>query len=67
MPGMNWNPKSLEGNEVHINSIWREHVKKEDIGKESKDVFTVNPFPSIDMNNGLGCRGECRPRPPTAW
>merc|ERR1711998_83149 len=55
-PGMNWEPKALEGNEVHINSIWREHVTKEGHGRVQKDKFTLNPMPSLDLNNGLGCR-----------
>ena len=64
MPAMNWNAKDTS--EIAINQIYSEHVEKEKKFTNLKTKYTANPFPSIDMNNGLGCRGARPPSPAPA-
>mmetsp|Transcript_41323 Transcript_41323/g.130322 ORF Transcript_41323/g.130322 Transcript_41323/m.130322 type:complete len:157 (+) Transcript_41323:78-548(+) len=44
--------------QVGKNEIWTEHVRKEMAIAASgcKKKYTSNPFPSLEMNNGLGTR-----------
>eukprot|EP00965_Chrysotila_dentata_P150792 4982370-Pleurochrysis_carterae.AAC.7 len=53
---MNWNGK--DANEVALNAIWAEHVDKEKQYMQPKTKFTCNPMSSVEMNNGLGSRGD---------
>lgn len=51
---MNWNARDTT--EISLNCIWTEHVEKERKYVKPKTTYTCNPFPSIEMNNGLGMR-----------
>ena len=48
--------KAKDTTEIAINSIYTEHCEKERKYTKPKTVYTCNPFPSIEMNNGLGMR-----------
>eukprot|EP01012_Entosiphon_sulcatum_P056924 TRINITY_DN80640_c0_g1_i1.p1 TRINITY_DN80640_c0_g1~~TRINITY_DN80640_c0_g1_i1.p1 ORF type:complete len:194 (+),score=28.61 TRINITY_DN80640_c0_g1_i1:27-584(+) len=38
---MNW--KNKEGNEVHRQTIWAEHIRKERMHRADKETFSINP------------------------
>ena len=48
--------KAKDTTEIAINSIYTEHCEKERKYTKPKTIYTCNPFPSIEMNNGLGMR-----------
>ena len=52
-----WNARDTT--EISLNCIWTEHVEKERKYVKPKTTYTCNPFPSIEMNNGLGMRSKC--------
>jgi hypothetical protein len=59
LPTRSWNARDTT--EISLNKIWNEHVEKERKYVKPKTTYTCNPFPSIEMNNGLGMRGMCVP------